>query len=333
MAAVASGRPGDGRFRTGILGDTDPARCRARRARERRRPHAAAHRARPPPRGGSLADDRAPGRGPGRLPGRCPHHPRHDADRRQPDGYRPPRRSLRRRRRGQDRNGPEARHGPPPVFAQSLHRLVHRRRPGGRPRARDRGRARRAEGLRAHGRASRRPPVRAGRCGAARAPRHRDRAGADRAPTAADAADARRERRVASPARAGAGRRRAAARRDRDDRPSAGRDDRRGDRKDSTELPPRAAIAAPARPPPPRRRDLPSRSSRVDATAEPAFVPDFLGRAMADAQRIAESESLQISTIGAIEGRVVSQIPVAGTVLEGPNRTVQLRFALRREEG
>lgn len=108
--------------------------------------------------------------------------------------------------------------------------------------------------------------------------------------------------------------------------------------KDSTELPPTAAIAAPpARPaaapaagPPPApvlaRVD-------VDADAEPAFVPDFLGRAMADAQRIAESESLAISTSGAIEGRVVSQLPVAGTVLEGPNRTVQLRFALRREEG
>jgi beta-lactam-binding protein with PASTA domain len=71
----------------------------------------------------------------------------------------------------------------------------------------------------------------------------------------------------------------------------------------------------------------------VHADAGPAFVPDFLGQTIAHAQRLAESEALEISTLGAIEGRVVSQLPVAGTVLEGANRTVQLRFATGREEG
>ena len=54
---------------------------------------------------------------------------------------------------------------------------------------------------------------------------------------------------------------------------------------------------------------------------------------VAHAQRLAESESLEISTLGAIEGPVVSQLPVAGTVLQGTNRTVRLRFATSREEG
>jgi cell division protein FtsI (penicillin-binding protein 3) len=105
---------------------------------------------------------------------------------------------------------------------------------------------------------------------------------------------------------------------------------------DSTELPPQAAIAAPpARPAAdPAAGPRPSPVlARVHADAGPAFVPDFLGQTMAHAQRLAETEALEISTLGAIEGRVVSQHPVAGTVLEGANRTVQLRFATRREEG
>jgi len=106
----------------------------------------------------------------------------------------------------------------------------------------------------------------------------------------------------------------------------------------STELPPQAAIAAPpARP----AADLAAGPSPIpviarvpeDASSDPVFVPDFLGQTMARAQRIAESESLEISTLGAIEGQVVSQLPVAGTVLQGTNRTVRLRFATRREEG
>lgn len=54
---------------------------------------------------------------------------------------------------------------------------------------------------------------------------------------------------------------------------------------------------------------------------------------------MAQSESLDITTLGAIEGRVVSQSPVPGTVLDGNDRTVRLRFephqasATRREEG
>lgn len=107
---------------------------------------------------------------------------------------------------------------------------------------------------------------------------------------------------------------------------------------DSTVLPPQAAIAAPpARPaanlaagprPSPVIARLPA-----DTDADPDFVPDFLGQTMAHAQRIAESQSLELSTLGAIEGQVVSQIPVAGTVLQGNDRTVRLRFATRREEG
>jgi len=64
-----------------------------------------------------------------------------------------------------------------------------------------------------------------------------------------------------------------------------------------------------------------------------AFVPDFSGQTMAHARNVAASESLEITTLGAIEGRVVSQLPVPGTVLVGNDRTVRLRFVARREEG
>jgi cell division protein FtsI (penicillin-binding protein 3) len=93
--------------------------------------------------------------------------------------------------------------------------------------------------------------------------------------------------------------------------------------------PPRAAVAAPpprpaavvaAGPPPPLLLDL-------------VFVPDFSGQTMARARNVAALESLEITTFGAIEGRVVSQRPVPGTVLAGSDRTVRLRFASRREEG
>jgi cell division protein FtsI (penicillin-binding protein 3) len=80
--------------------------------------------------------------------------------------------------------------------------------------------------------------------------------------------------------------------------------------------PPRAAVAAP----PPLLLDL-------------VFVPDFSGQTMARARNVAALESLEITTFGAIEGRVVSQRPVPGTVLAGSDRTVRLRFASRREEG
>ena len=66
---------------------------------------------------------------------------------------------------------------------------------------------------------------------------------------------------------------------------------------------------------------------------EPAFVPDFSGQTIELAMRTAADELLEITTLGAIEGRVVSQIPVPGTVLVGPDRTVRLRFAPTREEG
>ena len=63
------------------------------------------------------------------------------------------------------------------------------------------------------------------------------------------------------------------------------------------------------------------------------LVPDFSGRTFALARHLAADESLEITTHGAIEGRVVSQLPVPGTVLEGDDRTVRLRFATGREEG
>ncbi|MBC8188016.1 MAG: hypothetical protein H8E78_07400 [Proteobacteria bacterium] len=54
---------------------------------------------------------------------------------------------------------------------------------------------------------------------------------------------------------------------------------------------------------------------------------------MAHARSVAARESLGITTRGAIEGRVVSQLPVPGTLLEGKDRTVRLQFAALREEG
>jgi hypothetical protein len=69
------------------------------------------------------------------------------------------------------------------------------------------------------------------------------------------------------------------------------------------------------------------------ATTEPAFVSDFYGQTMARARNVAASESLGLTTLGAIEGRVVSQLPVPGTLLEGKDRTVRLQFAALREDG
>ncbi len=97
--------------------------------------------------------------------------------------------------------------------------------------------------------------------------------------------------------------------------------------------PPSAAVAAP-----PAR---PAVTASVAAGRHPSpaapddnfdlvFVPDFEGTTMARARRLAAMESLEITTLGAIEGRVVSQYPIPGTVLEGGDRTVRLRFEQRR---
>jgi len=100
--------------------------------------------------------------------------------------------------------------------------------------------------------------------------------------------------------------------------------------------PPRAAVAAPPAGPAVYETAGPS---PFFATFDVAFVPDFHGTTMALARRMAQTESLDITTRGAIEGRVVSQFPVPGTVLDGGDRTVRLRFeprearAARREEG
>ena len=95
------------------------------------------------------------------------------------------------------------------------------------------------------------------------------------------------------------------------------------------EEPPLVAVAAP--PPRPAAEEAagpPGPDPRI-----PAFVPDFSGQTMARARHIAASEALRITTLGAIEGRVVSQLPVPGTLLKGDDRTVRLRFEARREEG
>ncbi|MCR9097545.1 MAG: penicillin-binding transpeptidase domain-containing protein [bacterium] len=106
--------------------------------------------------------------------------------------------------------------------------------------------------------------------------------------------------------------------------------------------PPRAAVAAPpARPAATLEVAAGRHPSRAgsDDTFDLVFVPDFEGTTMARARRLAASESLEITTLGAIEGRVVSQYPIPGTVLEGSDRTVRLRFeqrrtaSARREEG
>jgi cell division protein FtsI (penicillin-binding protein 3) len=105
--------------------------------------------------------------------------------------------------------------------------------------------------------------------------------------------------------------------------------------------PPWAAVAAP--PPRPAVATAAAGHSRSTAAASvpsgmrtlleaPAFVPDFYGQTMARARRVAATESLGITTLGAIEGRVVSQRPVPGTLLVGHNRTVRLQFAALREE-
>jgi cell division protein FtsI (penicillin-binding protein 3) len=95
--------------------------------------------------------------------------------------------------------------------------------------------------------------------------------------------------------------------------------------------PPLAAVAAP----PPRPAAVVaaglSRPRTAGSSQDPIFVPDFYGQTMARARRVASTESLRIRTRGAIEGRVVSQLPVPGTLLGGKDRMVRLQFAALRE--
>lgn len=100
-------------------------------------------------------------------------------------------------------------------------------------------------------------------------------------------------------------------------------------RKDIQIESPSAAVAAPPAGPVAQKAAGPSPSF---ATFDVAFVPDFQGTTMERARRIADSEALEITTLGAIEGRVVSQFPVPGTVLDGKDRTVRLRFESRRPD-
>ena len=93
------------------------------------------------------------------------------------------------------------------------------------------------------------------------------------------------------------------------------------------EGPPQAAFAAP----PVRPATRGAAGPTLPESLRPVFVPDFSGQTMTHALQLAQSESLILSALGATNGRVVSQVPVPGTMLEGANRTVRLRFS--REEG
>ena len=108
--------------------------------------------------------------------------------------------------------------------------------------------------------------------------------------------------------------------------------------------PPLAAVAAPPAGPAVSTTAGPKTSpTPLDDESDFAFVPDFQGRTIVGALHIAERDSLDITPVGAVEGRVVSQSPVPGTVLEAGQRTVRLvfeapasarpRVASRREEG
>ncbi|MAG32985.1 MAG: cell division protein [Deltaproteobacteria bacterium] len=101
---------------------------------------------------------------------------------------------------------------------------------------------------------------------------------------------------------------------------------------DSHEEPPLAAVAAPPAGPAVELAAGPRPPPRTSPRG-PAFVPDFSGQTITHAMHMAKHESLEVTTQGAIRGRVVSQFPVPGTLLSGPERTVRLRFAARREEG
>jgi len=95
------------------------------------------------------------------------------------------------------------------------------------------------------------------------------------------------------------------------------------------ERPPWATVTAP-----PARPAAPGAAGpRPPESLHPVLVPDFAGQTMSHALRLAQSESLILSALGATNGRVVSQLPVPGTVLEGDNRTVRLKFSAPREEG
>ncbi len=95
--------------------------------------------------------------------------------------------------------------------------------------------------------------------------------------------------------------------------------------------PPLAAVAAP--PPRPAAVLETSAGPPPSFLGDPVFVPDFSGQTMARARYVAASESLRITSLGAIEGYVVSQRPVPGTILAGDDRTVRLKFSTLREEG
>jgi cell division protein FtsI (penicillin-binding protein 3) len=84
-----------------------------------------------------------------------------------------------------------------------------------------------------------------------------------------------------------------------------------------------AGLPAPVRSPGARKRTT---------SRGPVFVPDFSGQSMDRARRLARSESLTIDVFGATNGRVVSQLPVPGTVLEGGEQTILLEFAPQRED-
>ncbi|MBW2698421.1 MAG: PASTA domain-containing protein [Deltaproteobacteria bacterium] len=85
------------------------------------------------------------------------------------------------------------------------------------------------------------------------------------------------------------------------------------------------------------RKAIPHVSTSPPATIEAgrasAFVPDFHGESLTSAKEIAAGASLKLQVSGLARGRVVRQSPVAGTIVDGKQRTVVLRFSTEREEG
>jgi hypothetical protein len=74
-------------------------------------------------------------------------------------------------------------------------------------------------------------------------------------------------------------------------------------------------------------------ASSPPAVAVTVFVPDFHGQSLDSAKRIAVRLSLDLQVTGMAGGWVVRQRPVAGTIVDGSQRTVLLSLSTQREEG
>ncbi len=78
-----------------------------------------------------------------------------------------------------------------------------------------------------------------------------------------------------------------------------------------------------------------SRSGRIrrgHARQESLLMPDFVGEDFNSARSLAASRSLELQVSGPGAGRVIEQLPVAGSVLRGERPAVRLVLATRQEE-